>query len=57
MFKYTPTFEGELQYRNVKYERISDATSNQIIAKVSSEDYNMDAVKLEKAPKIAVYSH
>ncbi|MEL6697449.1 MAG: asparagine synthetase B [Bacteroidota bacterium] len=56
MFKYSSAFEGELNVKNIRYERISDAKSNQIIAKVTSDDYNMDAVKLEKAPKIAVYS-
>ncbi|MCI4668730.1 MAG: asparagine synthetase B [Bacteroidia bacterium] len=56
MFKYTSIFETELQIRNVKYERISDAKSSEILAYVSSESVNMDAVKLEKAPKVAVYS-
>lgn len=56
MFKHTTIFETELQIRNVKYERISDAKSSEILAYVSSESVNMDAVKLEKAPKVAVYS-
>lgn len=56
MFKYTPTFEQELQIRGVTYEKISDGQSSQILAQVTSNDVNMDAVKLEKAPKIAVYS-
>ncbi|MEO0584808.1 MAG: asparagine synthetase B, partial [Bacteroidota bacterium] len=55
-FKYSSAFEGEGNVKNIRYERISDAQTNQIIAKVTSDDYNMDAVKLEKAPKIAVYS-
>lgn len=56
MFKYTPKFEQEMQIRGVKYERISDAKSTEIIAYVTSESVNMDAVKLEKPPKVAVYS-
>ncbi|MDP5170050.1 MAG: asparagine synthetase B [Bacteroidia bacterium] len=56
LFKYTPTFEQELQIRGVSYERISDGRSNEILAYVTSESVNMDAVKLEKAPKVAVYS-
>ncbi|MEO0898302.1 MAG: asparagine synthetase B [Bacteroidota bacterium] len=56
MFKYTTIFEQELQIRDVKYERISDSKSSEILAYVSGESVNMDAVKLEKAPKIAVYS-
>ena len=56
MCKYTPTFEQELQIRNVTYERISDGKSVEILAKLAAEDVNMDAVKLEKPPKVAVYS-
>lgn len=56
MFKHVPTFEQELQIRGVKYEKISDGAAAQILAYVTSEEVNMDAVKLEKAPEIAVYS-
>ncbi|MEM6343590.1 MAG: asparagine synthetase B [Bacteroidota bacterium] len=56
MFRYTDPFAAELRVRNVKFERISDARSTEIIAHVTSESVNMDAVKLEKAPKIAVYT-
>ena len=56
MFKYAPTFEQEMQVRNVRYEKISDAKSSEILAYVTSENVNMDAVKLEKPPKVAVYS-
>ena len=56
MFRYMPTFEQELQIRGVSYERISDGKSSEILAYITSEAVNMDAVKLEKAPKVAVYS-
>ena len=56
MFKYSSVFEDELQIRGVKYEKISDAKNSQIVAQMSAEDVNMDLVKLEKAPKIAVYA-
>ncbi len=56
MFKYNPVFEQEMQIRGVRYEKISDGRSNEVLAYVTSESVNMDAVKLEKAPKIAVYS-
>ncbi len=56
MFKHTPTFEQELQIRGVKYEKISDSRSSEVLAYVTSESVNMDAVKLEKPPKVAVYS-
>jgi hypothetical protein len=56
MFIHTPTFEQELQIRGVRYEKISNGKSSEILAYVTSDDVNMDAVKLEKPPKVAVYS-
>ena len=56
MFKYTAIFERELQIRGVSYEKISDGKSSEILAYVTSDEVNMDAVKLEKAPRVAVYS-
>ncbi|OYU82962.1 MAG: asparagine synthetase B [Flavobacterium sp. BFFFF2] len=48
--------QHECQIRGVSYERLSDATANQILADISSPSQNMEAVVLEKAPKIAVYT-
>ncbi len=56
MFRHASTFEQELQVRGIKYEKISDGRSSEILAMITAEDVNMDAVKLEKSPKIAVYS-
>ena len=56
MFKHTGIFAEELRIRGVSFEKISDSKSSQILAYVTSNDVNMDAVKLEKSPKIAVYS-
>lgn len=56
MFRLFPRFEEEMRLENVTYERISDGRANDILAYVASDAVNMDAVKLEKAPKIAVYS-
>lgn len=56
MMEAYPKFEEELSIRGVKYEKISAGQKAAILAKVTSEDVNMDAVKLEKAPKVAVYS-
>lgn len=47
---------NECLIRGVSYEIISDAQSNAILAEIASPEVNQDAVKLEKAPKIAVYS-
>ena len=56
MMQYYQKFENELIIRGISYEIISDAQSNQIIATISSPSSNTDAMKLQKAPKVAVYS-
>jgi hypothetical protein len=56
MFKYAQAFENECIVRGIKYEVISDATSNNIMSEIASPAANMDIMKLEKPPKIAVYS-
>src|SRR6185295_16528467 len=56
MFKYHPTFQNELVVRGVSYDIISDATANQILEEIASPALNYDIMKLEKYPKIAVYS-
>ena len=46
----------ECQIRGVSYEVISDAKTESILAEINSPSQNMEAVVLEKAPKIAVYT-
>ncbi|MCW5517299.1 asparagine synthetase B [Muriicola sp. Z0-33] len=46
----------ECQIRGVSYEVISDAQAMAILDGISSPSQNQDAVILEKAPKIAVYT-
>ncbi len=46
----------ECQIRGVSYEILSDAQAEAILDQISSPSQNQDAVILEKAPKIAVYS-
>tara|TARA_R110002049_G_scaffold47793_2_gene138005 strand:- start:908 stop:2092 length:1185 start_codon:yes stop_codon:yes gene_type:complete len=46
----------ECQIRGVSFEIISDAEAESILLDISSPSQNQDAVILEKAPKIAVYS-
>jgi len=54
--KFHPTIQNELIVRGVSYEIISDATANQILMEIASPALNYDIMKLEKYPKIAVYS-
>lgn len=46
----------ECQIRGVSFEVLSDSKTNQILSDISSPSQNMEAVVLEKAPRIAVYS-
>ena len=55
-FTQISTFENELIVRGVSYEVLSEAQYNQIKNEINSPSANMDVVKLEKVPKIAVYS-
>ncbi|WP_347159259.1 asparagine synthetase B [Pontibacter chitinilyticus] len=55
-FQHAPQLENELIVRGITYSVISDAQYNSILQQVAAPDANMDVVKLEKAPKIAVYS-
>jgi len=52
----SPEIQKECQIRGVSFEVISDSKTEQILTDISSPSKNMDAVVLEKAPKIAVYS-
>jgi len=54
--KASPVIEKECLIRGVKYETISDARMAAILDEIAQPEINMDAVRLEKAPKIAVYS-
>ncbi len=46
----------ECQIRGVSFEIVSDSKAQNILAEISSPSMNQEAVILEKAPKIAVYS-
>jgi hypothetical protein len=56
MCQYHPAIQNELVVRGVSFEVISDAQTNQIITEIASPALNYDIMKLEKYPRIAVYS-
>jgi hypothetical protein len=56
MIKHHQLIENECVIRNVSYEIISDAQANQILNLIASPSSNMDVMKLDKFPQIAVYS-
>ena len=53
---YSEDLERECTIRGVSFEIKSDAETKQILETINSPSQNMEAVLLEKAPKIAVYS-
>ncbi len=56
MMKYADALEREAKLRGVSVEVIADGQSTAILSEIADASVNMDAVRLQKAPKIAVYS-
>lgn len=56
LIAYNQEIEKELKIRGVSYGVIPDAKVNAILTEINNPEVNMDMVKLEKVPKIAVYS-
>jgi len=56
LFGNTTALEKECAIRGVTNQIIADAQANAIITEILNPEVNMDIVKLEVAPKIAVYS-
>ena len=55
MAKHHSEIADECVARGVSYEVIADVQSNTILKEIADPDVNKDAIKLQKAPKIAVY--
>ncbi|WP_044203158.1 hypothetical protein [Flammeovirga sp. OC4] len=56
LFKYAQDFENEMIVRGVSYEVISDAQVVGIKREIEHPESNMDIMRLDVPPKIAVYS-
>ncbi|MGH8500442.1 MAG: hypothetical protein ACRERV_16775, partial [Methylococcales bacterium] len=56
MFDAHEIAAGECRVRGVSFEQLSATQTGSILVEVQGEDNNMDVVRLEKAPKIAVYA-
>lgn len=52
----TEAIQRECKIRGVSFEVVSDSKTESILEDISSPSQNMEAVILEKAPKIAVYT-
>lgn len=56
MVPFQQAFAREMTVRGVSFEVISEADAAGILGEVTAPDVNMDAVKLQKPPRIAVYT-
>ena len=56
LMQHSTTFENECMVRGVSCEIITDAQAAAILDEIAQPDVNQDAVAMNKAPKIAVYS-
>ncbi len=54
--QYHSDIERECKLRGISYNVLADGQASLILQEIAAPDANMDAVKLHKAPKIAVYS-
>lgn len=55
MLDFNDEIASVCRIRGVKFEQISGSVAAQILAEVQDENNNMDVVRLEKEPKVAVY--
>ena len=56
LIQHSPMIENECTVRGVSFESITDAQATAILNEIAQPDVNQDAVAMNKAPKIAVYS-
>ncbi|MGM0621406.1 MAG: asparagine synthetase B [Bacteroidota bacterium] len=56
LMQHSPSIENECVVRGVSFETISDAQASAILNEIAEPDVNQDAVSMNKAPKIAVYT-
>ncbi len=56
LIDHNAAIQTECVVRGVSFEVLADVQVQTVLAEIGRDDVNMDALKLEKAPKIAVYS-
>ena len=56
LVSYSPMIQNECLIRGISFEVLTDLKSHAILEEISNPQVNMSVVKLEKAPRIAVYS-
>src|SRR5450759_2447089 len=56
LIQHQQAIASECLVRGVNFETLADGQANNLLTEISREDVNQDAVSMQKAPKIAVYS-
>ena len=56
LIAYNPDIENECLIRGVSVEKIADVQASSLLSEIARPEVNQDAVSMQKAPKIAVYS-
>lgn len=56
LIEHLPSLEEECVIRGVSYQIIANVQAANIMREIADPEVNMEVVKLEKSPKIAVYS-
>src|SRR5690606_1610893 len=56
LIQHYPEIENECVVRGISFESITDLKASSIINEISRPDMNQDAVSMNKAPRIAVYT-
>ena len=56
LMDYSPTLATECRVRGVSSEILADGMTNRVLTQISSPAVNMNIVRMDKAPRIAVYS-
>jgi hypothetical protein len=56
LMQHHPEVENECVIRGVSFETITDAQASAILNEIAQPEVNQDAVSMNKAPKIAVYT-
>jgi len=56
LIQYDQNIQNECMVRGVSVETVADGQAANILADIARDDVNEDAVSMQKAPKIAVYS-
>lgn len=56
LVSYSKEIQNECLVRGISHEVLADGATNKILQEISSPAVNMNVVRLEKAPQVAVYS-